>query len=57
MTDTALIAAVMPGLGDPRKLPIDVFDSMVRRVGFVSKVVAGTLDDRDLVHAEGVGFD
>ena len=52
MTDAALIAATCPGFGNPLALPVDIFDALLRRVGFVAAAVHGRLTDRDLVELE-----
>ena len=51
-----MIASLMPGLGDPRELPVDVFDAMVQRVGFVQRVKVGALDEREAMRVEAFGF-
>ena len=56
MTETALIAALMPGLGNPQDLPVEVFDAMVARVGFVQQVRLGALDEKEVMKIEAFGF-
>ncbi len=47
------MASVMPGLGDPRLMPIDDFLTFASKIRYISVVTSGQpLSDRDLVELE-----
>lgn len=57
MTEVAVLAAVMPAMGNPLDLPIHIFNALLRRAAYAAKFASCTMTEKDVVEAQGIGFD